>query len=109
MGDTYPMQTIAVNFEQQADNTPINIGVSTEGAPSETWFKIDNFRLFRIHPSFLIGDVTGDGNKNAQDVAAIVNIILGRPLQTYNLNAADVNRNGSTTLADVTMLTNQLQ
>ena len=109
MGDTYPMQSIAVNFELQADNTPVSLGVSTEGAPAETWFKIDNFRLFRIHPSFLIGDVTGDGNKNAQDVAAIVNIILGRPLQYYNLNAADVNRNGSTTLADVTMLTNQLQ
>lgn len=26
---------------------PITIGVATDGAPSATWFKIDNFRLFR--------------------------------------------------------------
>ena len=25
----------------------MTIGVSTEGAPAETWFKIDNFRLTR--------------------------------------------------------------
>ena len=47
VGDTYPMQTISVSFEQQEDNLPITIGVSTEGAPSETWFKIDNFQLYR--------------------------------------------------------------
>ena len=28
-------------------NEPITIGVATDGAPSATWFKIDNFRLFR--------------------------------------------------------------
>ncbi len=48
VGDTYPMQTIAVRFEQEADNVPIAIGVATEGAPRETWFKIDNFRLYRL-------------------------------------------------------------
>ena len=47
-GDTYPMQTIFVDFEQTTDNTPISIGVSTEGAPAETWFKIDNFRLTKL-------------------------------------------------------------
>ncbi len=46
-GDTYPMQTISVYFEQEEDNSPVTIGVSTEGAPAETWFKIDNFRLTR--------------------------------------------------------------
>jgi len=48
VGDTYPMQTISVVFEQAADNTPVSIGVSTDGAPAETWFKIDNFRLYRL-------------------------------------------------------------
>jgi len=48
VGDTYPMQTIEVGFEQTADNEPLVIGVSTEGAPTETWFKIDNFRLYRV-------------------------------------------------------------
>ena len=55
MGDTYPMQTIAVCFDQPTDNAPITIGVSTEGAPNETWFKIDNFRLY------LLTDEVADG------------------------------------------------
>ena len=48
VGDTYPMQTLAVDFEQTVDNAPVTIGVSTEGAPAETWLKIDNFQLFRV-------------------------------------------------------------
>jgi hypothetical protein len=55
MGDTYPMQTIAICFDQPTDNAPITIGVSTEGAPNETWFKIDNFRLY------LLTDEVADG------------------------------------------------
>lgn len=51
VGDTYPMQTIAVGFKVEEDNTPVTIGVSTEGAPTETWFKIDNFRLARLGDS----------------------------------------------------------
>ncbi len=47
VGDAYPMQTIAVDFEVLADETPVTIGVGTEGAPNQTWFKIDNFRLYR--------------------------------------------------------------
>ena len=48
VGDTYPMQTISVVFEQAVDNTSINIGVATSSAPHQTWFKIDNFRLYRL-------------------------------------------------------------
>ena len=46
--DSYAMQTIGVDFEQTTDNTPITIGVSTANAPTETWFKVDNFRLYRL-------------------------------------------------------------
>lgn len=45
-GDNYPMQTLALRFEQVEDNFPVRIGVATDGAPAHTWFKIDNFRLF---------------------------------------------------------------
>lgn len=48
VGDAYPMQTISVVFEQAVDNTDINIGVATSDAPNQTWFKIDNFRLYRL-------------------------------------------------------------
>lgn len=44
--DEYPLQTIYIDFEQEKASE-INIGVTTSDAPEETWFKIDNFRLFR--------------------------------------------------------------
>ena len=47
-GDSHPMQTLSLSFSQKTDNAPVKIGVATDGAPSETWFKIDNFRLYKI-------------------------------------------------------------
>ncbi len=47
-GDAYPMQTIDVDFTVGNDNDPVEIGVSTANAPAETWFKIDNFRLYKV-------------------------------------------------------------
>ena len=55
VSDVFPMQTISVDFEQEVDNVPVTIGVSTEGAPVETWFKIDNFQLFRVSDSSSTG------------------------------------------------------
>lgn len=46
IGDDYPMQTISVDFS--SDGNPINIGVATSAAPHQTWFKIDNFRLWSL-------------------------------------------------------------
>lgn len=46
--DGFAMQTIGVEFRQETDNMPVTIGVSTANAPTETWFKIDNFRLYRM-------------------------------------------------------------
>ena len=48
IGDNYPMQTIKLSFVQKTDKAPLTIGVATDGAPSATWFKIDNFRLYRV-------------------------------------------------------------
>ena len=47
-GDNYPMQTLVLNFVQENDGDPLAIGVATDGAPRQTWFKIDNFRLYAI-------------------------------------------------------------
>lgn len=68
VGDTYPMQTIAVRFEQEADNKPVAIGVATEGAPLEAWFKIDNFRLTRL---LLSEGTDGIGSLQAQADSAL--------------------------------------
>ena len=53
--DSYALQTISVDFEQLTDGTPVTIGVSTSNAPTETWFKIDNFRLYRLSDSVFDG------------------------------------------------------
>ena len=48
VGDSYPMQTLKLRFTQKTDKAPLTIGVATDGAPAETWFKVDNFRLYRV-------------------------------------------------------------
>ena len=47
-GDNFPMQTLALSFTQERDGAPLTIGVATDGAPNQTWFKIDNFRLYAM-------------------------------------------------------------
>jgi hypothetical protein len=42
------MQTLKLEFVQKTDNAPVKIGVATDGAPSATWFKIDNIRLYQV-------------------------------------------------------------
>ena len=64
IGDATPMQTIHVDFMVEADNDPVTVGVSTANAPAETWFKIDNFRLYRLES----GETTGI-EENTKDQA----------------------------------------
>lgn len=47
-GDVVPMQTIALEFNIAADGTKVTIGVNETTAPNQTWYKVDNFRLYRI-------------------------------------------------------------
>lgn len=68
-GDNYPMQTLTLRFEQAEDNTPVRIGVATDGAPSHTWFKIDNFRLYETMDA---GFVTGVEEYTMSDDAKVV-------------------------------------
>lgn len=48
IGDDVAMQTISLTFTQADNNDPVTIGVTTDSAPAETWFKIDNFRLYAL-------------------------------------------------------------
>lgn len=59
-------------------------------------------------PEFLFGDVTHDGKTDEADVQALVNILMGRSQNSYDLNEADVNQDGDVTLGDITALVNQL-
>ena len=47
VGDDYPLQTIYVTFTVEDESETMNLGVATSDAPAETWFKIDNFRLYK--------------------------------------------------------------
>ena len=47
VGDDYPMQTIYVAFTVEDESETMDLGVATSDAPAETWFKIDNFRLYQ--------------------------------------------------------------
>ena len=44
-GDNVPLQTVRLDFTVPV-TAAINIGVATSDAPNETWFKVDNFRLY---------------------------------------------------------------
>lgn len=62
-GDNFPMQTLVLHFTQQKEKAPITIGVRTEGAPAQTWFKIDNFRLYAtIDEDFVPTRIKSTGN-----------------------------------------------
>lgn len=46
--DMAPLQTIGLTFTISNEHATLPIGVATDGAPVDTWFKIDNFRLYAI-------------------------------------------------------------
>ena len=59
VGDVYPLQTVALDFSVSEGST-VNIGVTTSDAPTETWFKIDNFRLYQVERPTLVLDENED-------------------------------------------------
>ena len=54
-GDDYPLQTIATTFTVEQNSEEVTIGVATDSAPAETWFKVDNFRLYQSELSYDTG------------------------------------------------------
>lgn len=60
--------------------------------------------LLTIESDGLKGDVNNDGTVNVSDVTALVNVILGKGLDTWN--RADVNEDGAINVSDVTALVN---
>ena len=56
------------------------------------------------NPTFLRGDVNGDGKVNVSDVTALINMILG--ITPMNQARGDVNGDGKVNVSDVTALIN---
>jgi hypothetical protein len=80
-GDNYPMQTLTLRFIQEEDGEPVTIGVATDSAPTQTWFKIDNFRLYStIDDDFVPTSITA-ASAEAKVVATEIFDLSGRRLQ----------------------------
>lgn len=60
------------------------------------------FDLTRL--DYILGDVNGDGKLTAHDVDACFDIMRGNRLASYNLEAADANRDGDINIVDITSI-----
>ena len=77
-GDLIPLQTVSLSFSVPAGGETLSIGVDTSDAPHETWYKIDNFRLYRILQQAAILDPT--------DAISLPRVSLPSSSATYDLN-----------------------
>ncbi len=96
------------------DNT-ITVAIGKPDVTKNTsgWTCFDNFQLFFLGSSeVLIGDIDYSGEVDTDDIAALVEILLGNdnvlPYR-YDHAAADVNQDGYITLSDMTLLVNTIQ
>ena len=91
-GDNVPLQTVQLEFKVPQDAT-LSLGVATSDAPSETWFKVDNFRLYYL------GEYTGiDSVKNDTESTQANNgiylekgkIIIRNNGESYNVSGQKI-------------------
>ena len=87
----------------------LKVGVKKETLVGDDWTVIDNFKLMYLGDGHvpLIGDIDNDGDKDFDDVTALVNYLTSKP-GDYNLDVADVNEDGKIGIGDVTALINEL-
>ena len=77
----------------------------TSGSSSEYIF-IDDIEICYENtwtPEYILGDVDDDGEVGISDVSALVDYLLGNPVDV-NLLAADVDGDGSIEIADLSAL-----
>ena len=60
-------------------------------------------------PEVLLADVNGDGRIDADDVIAIARYLLDDNPEPFDMKAADVNQNGTVTIADLTLIINIIE
>ncbi|MBQ2340514.1 MAG: hypothetical protein II386_06635, partial [Bacteroidaceae bacterium] len=86
-GDLIPLQTVSLSFSVPAGGETLSIGVDTSDAPHETWYKIDNFRLYRILKQAAILDPT--------DAISLPRVSLPSSSATYDLNGRLISKGGN--------------
>lgn len=80
--DNFPMQTLELKFANDTNNTKYCIGVATDGAPYDTWFKIDNFRLYMMPLSSGVDNVIVDTFDSSETI--YYNLMGNRVLNPSN-------------------------
>ena len=83
-GDLIPLQTVSLSFSVPAGGETLSVGVDTSDEPHETWYKIDNFRLYRILQQAAIHDPT--------DAISLPRVSLPSSSATYDLNGRLISR-----------------
>jgi hypothetical protein len=86
----------------------LRLGIRKSTTVTNDWTLFDNFRLLYLGPH-IPGDVNADGQLTTDDIWAMTAILLGQDNSEphlYNHTAADLDGNGSVTLADLTSLVN---
>lgn len=63
---------------------------------------MNNVRPVTIVGKYILGDVNGDGLVNNADISATILHISGNTPATFNVKAADVNKDDSVDIADLT-------
>ena len=64
----------------------------------------DQWKEFRYGPSWLKGDVNGDGEVNIADINALIEVILTKRADAELMRRADVNEDNEINLADINAL-----
>ena len=80
-----------------------NIKISDADARA---YRVNQVEATLVLNNFIVGDTNGDGMVLIGDVIAILNYILGSPLDNFNTMAADVNSDGKILIGDVIAVLN---
>ena len=75
-----------------------SLGVSNT---SSKWSEERSFEITTTEPTVVKGDANGDGVVNTKDLTAIVNMMLGKPDDSFSETAADVNGDGVINVSDI--------
>lgn len=107
------IQTERLKFEGLTYNQPYTITLSSGSYTVEignmTTPQPRTFFIYTVTPvemTHLLGDVNLDGVISKEDVTAMVAHILGKKMETFSEENADVNGDDDITIADVTALVN---
>ena len=95
-------QTFVTPFAVGTGGTA-TIGLSVESTTTANWVAFDNFRLLYLGP-ILRGDVNKDKVVSLADVAALIHYLTTKDATGYDLDAADLDGNGSVGTNDLDAL-----